>query len=255
TDPQTGYRYYSARQLPRLNRILALKELGLSLDQIGRMLEDEISPDELRGMLMMKKAQIEQMLHEEMARMRYIETRISQIDLEGNIENYEIVLKEVPAKKYLSLRSLCEPRMGIQLARRIHHLLPRTLGSNVTGQFTSVLYSDEFSDEQYDLSMGFQLDADLDDDYAITVDETHMMTVSQLPAEMHMLTITRVGHPRLGTDTYAALGTWAEANGYELTGNLREVYINFAPPDRIQEMVVEIQYPAHPKRGALRELQ
>ena len=30
-DPQTGYRYYSIRQLPRLNSILALKELGLSL--------------------------------------------------------------------------------------------------------------------------------------------------------------------------------------------------------------------------------
>jgi MerR HTH family regulatory protein len=29
-DPQTGYRYYSASQLPRLNRILALKELGLA---------------------------------------------------------------------------------------------------------------------------------------------------------------------------------------------------------------------------------
>src|SRR5581483_10239178 len=27
-DPETGYRYYSARQLPRLNRILVLKELG-----------------------------------------------------------------------------------------------------------------------------------------------------------------------------------------------------------------------------------
>jgi MerR HTH family regulatory protein len=30
-DHQTGYRYYTVRQLPRLNSILALKELGLSL--------------------------------------------------------------------------------------------------------------------------------------------------------------------------------------------------------------------------------
>lgn len=29
-DPQTGYRYYSATQLPRLNQILTLKELGLT---------------------------------------------------------------------------------------------------------------------------------------------------------------------------------------------------------------------------------
>ena len=40
TDPQTGYRYYSIRQLPRLNSILALKELGLSLEQIGPLLDE-----------------------------------------------------------------------------------------------------------------------------------------------------------------------------------------------------------------------
>ena len=49
TDPQTGYRYYSAQQLPRLNRILVLKELGLSLEQIARLLEQNTSADEIRG--------------------------------------------------------------------------------------------------------------------------------------------------------------------------------------------------------------
>ena len=29
-DPVNGYRYYSLSQLPRLNRILALKDLGLA---------------------------------------------------------------------------------------------------------------------------------------------------------------------------------------------------------------------------------
>ena len=64
-DQQTGYRYYSVRQLPRLNSILALKELGLSLEQIASLLDSEVSPNELRGMLMMKRAHIEQSLREE----------------------------------------------------------------------------------------------------------------------------------------------------------------------------------------------
>jgi DNA-binding transcriptional MerR regulator len=34
-DELTGYRYYSASQLTRLNRILVLKDLGLSLQQIA----------------------------------------------------------------------------------------------------------------------------------------------------------------------------------------------------------------------------
>jgi DNA-binding transcriptional MerR regulator len=84
-DPQTGYRYYSIQQLPRLNRILALKELGFSLDQIGPLLGNEISLAELRGMLAMKRAQVEHLLSEEQARLRHIESRIAQIDTQGNM--------------------------------------------------------------------------------------------------------------------------------------------------------------------------
>src|SRR5262245_2334049 len=64
-DQHTGYRYYSIRQLERLNRILALKELGLSLEQIKPLIEDQISSAELRGMLTMKRAQIAQSLQAE----------------------------------------------------------------------------------------------------------------------------------------------------------------------------------------------
>ena len=48
-DPDTGYRGYSADQLGQLNRIMALKELGLSLTQARRLL-DGITLDELHGL-------------------------------------------------------------------------------------------------------------------------------------------------------------------------------------------------------------
>jgi DNA-binding transcriptional MerR regulator len=47
-DRFTGYRYYTASQLPRLNRILALKDLGFALDQIALLLEAGVSPEQLR---------------------------------------------------------------------------------------------------------------------------------------------------------------------------------------------------------------
>ena len=90
TDSQTGYRYYSVRQLPRLNCILALKELGLSLEQIGPLLKDEISPSELRGMLTMKRAQVERALREDEIRLRHIESRIAQIDKSGRIDGQKV---------------------------------------------------------------------------------------------------------------------------------------------------------------------
>jgi len=255
TDPDSGYRYYSARQLPRLNRILALKEMGMSLEQIGRMLDDEISPDELRGMLMMKKAQIEQMLHEELARMRYIESRIEQINAEGNMENYDIVLKSVPAKKFLAVREIC-PQLsaGRQLALEMHRLLPSKVGKRAMGHFTAVLYSEIFTDVDIDLEFGFQLEDDVDDDLVIELPDGASMTVTDLPAEEHMLTVTRLGNPQLGHGSYAAIGMWAEANGYEFAGNVREVFINFVQTDRIEETVTEIQYPVRPKSNLFLQL-
>ncbi len=44
-DRFTGYRYYSASQLPRLHRILALKGLGFSLEQIGAVLAEGLTPE------------------------------------------------------------------------------------------------------------------------------------------------------------------------------------------------------------------
>lgn len=42
-DPATGYRYYSTAQLPRLNRILLLRELGFGLDEIAAMAEGDLA--------------------------------------------------------------------------------------------------------------------------------------------------------------------------------------------------------------------
>ncbi len=64
-DRLTGYRYYSASQLPRLNRILALRDLGLSLEQIARVLDEGVSSEQLRGMLRLKRAELQQHIADE----------------------------------------------------------------------------------------------------------------------------------------------------------------------------------------------
>ena len=38
-DPASGYRFYEAGQLARLNRIIALKDLGFTLEQVRTMLD------------------------------------------------------------------------------------------------------------------------------------------------------------------------------------------------------------------------
>jgi len=95
-DPATGYRGYSAEQLGRLNRILALKELGLSLAQ-ARQLLDGITVEELQGMLMLRRAQLEQELEEHRSQLLGVEARLRYIAREGAMPADDIVVKKIPA--------------------------------------------------------------------------------------------------------------------------------------------------------------
>src|ERR1700674_1083745 len=92
-DRFTGYRYYSVEQLPRLNRLLALKDLGFSLEQIARVLNEGVTPAQLRGMLMLKRAEAEHRLKEDQVLMARIEARLRDIELEDNLPEYDVALK------------------------------------------------------------------------------------------------------------------------------------------------------------------
>jgi DNA-binding transcriptional MerR regulator len=61
-DRFTNHRYYSANQLPRRNRILALKGLGLSLEQIALLLQQDLPPEQIRGTLRLKQVEIQERL-------------------------------------------------------------------------------------------------------------------------------------------------------------------------------------------------
>jgi DNA-binding transcriptional MerR regulator len=241
-DPETGYRYYSASQLPRLNRILALKELGLSLEQIARLLNEPISSEELRGMLTMKKAQAEQLLQAELTRIRYIESRIQQIDQEGAMNDYDVVLKSVPAHKFLSLREVCpDLNEGRRLVQEMQRLIPARVGSKALGHIAAVMHSDMFDTENIDLEIGYLLNWDVETE--VVLSDGRALTIRELPAVPQMLTVVRLGLGELGHGSYAALGTWAEANSYRFAGLGREVFIQFPRPGHEADAVTEIQFP------------
>ena len=48
-DAASGYRFYEASQLAELNRVIALKDLGFTLEQVRTVLAEKVSAEELRG--------------------------------------------------------------------------------------------------------------------------------------------------------------------------------------------------------------
>jgi DNA-binding transcriptional MerR regulator len=95
-DPLTGYRGYSAAQLGQLNRIMALKELGLSLVQARKLL-DGVTLEDLRGMLILRRAQLEDELEQHNNQLLGIEARLRHIAKEDAMPADDIVVKKVPA--------------------------------------------------------------------------------------------------------------------------------------------------------------
>lgn len=62
SDARTGRRSYRADQLPALNRILALKDLGLSLAEVRRLLDERIGVAALHDLLQQRKTEIERLI-------------------------------------------------------------------------------------------------------------------------------------------------------------------------------------------------
>lgn len=236
-DPGTGYRYYTADQLGQLNRILALKDLGLSLDQVARMVREEVSPDEIRGMLMLKKAELERTLSEETVRLRHIESRLLQIDEQGGLKDYDVIVKSVVAQPYLSLRRTFADMAAVVAAvgdvvRAVH---PRVPG-NIRGDLTVIAYSD-FDDENLDIEIGIALKAE--PVRAIRVPGIDLM-LGELPAVDTLATLVRSGPADQSHIAFGALGLWMEANHYRIDGPSREVLLELP----LQESaVMEIQFP------------
>lgn len=83
-DPQTGYRYYTPEQENRLNRILSLKDLGLSLEQIGHMLDRDLTEDITRDILKTKHAELRGQLRDVQARLTRVETHLKPIKNDNN---------------------------------------------------------------------------------------------------------------------------------------------------------------------------
>ena len=242
-DEWTGYRYYSAQQLPDLNRILALKELGLSLEQIRRMLADDVSLDEIRGMFALRKAQAEQSVREELLRLQQIEARLQQIENGDSFDNYDIIIKSLPPQPYFSLREMCASFDAARLLMmEMYRTLPAVVGKKNLGHFTFIMHSEDYNlEEAIDLELGFALHRESDVSHTMTDGRT--MMVRTLPAVETMVTAVRVGLPQTSHPCRAALAGWVETNGYEFSGNGRELFIVPPVPGREEETVMEIQYP------------
>ena len=246
-DEWSGYRYYDLAQLPRLHRILALKDLGFSLAQIAQVLDTPMPPEQLRGMLRLRQAQVQQHIQEEQERLARVEARLRQIEQEGKMSNYEVVLKKAEPIRVVGISEVVPEGQPVTPAyyRIFEELFTYAAeqGIDSSGRLLSIDTS---------LDSGWKVnDVGVTIEAAIQIDrpcpETERVKVHTLPAVAAMACTIHQGDYDLLGQAYEALVRWTEANGYELDGTNRHLYLQTG--SAAGENITEVQYPLTPHRS------
>ncbi len=239
-DPETGYRCYLPSQLGQLNRIIALKELGLSLAQ-SRQLVTGITAEELRGMLVLRRAQLEQELEAHKKQLLEVEARLGYIEQEGTMPADDITAKRIPAMGVVAIAGTA-PAYGpenivpvVNRSRLQFDELAIAELAKVTGPFM-IFYEDHEGGE-------------------ITV--YLALPVAERPAEIpppaqyldlpEVEVVAAVRNGRAASIfpmVYHDLFQWIGAHGFEARGPGREIWVNEVDDlAEIEQQVFEVQLP------------
>jgi len=246
-DPDSDYRYYKIDQLPRLNRIIALKELGLTLEQIARLLDDDVSADQLRGMLALRQAELAQQIESTRAQLARVAGRLRQIEQEGTVSTYEIVRKSVPAQTVAIIRqrvpTLADmPQYRCAFYDEIYAWLARQ-GIKPGGPEIALYHNEDYTEQDIDMEVGIIVPASAAGRAAGRV------RVYELPAAPTMASAMHYGS--LWDVSYAIMAViaWTAANNYATSGPFRELHLFGRENDLFQEkhLVVEMQLPIQPR--------
>jgi effector-binding domain-containing protein len=193
-------------------------------------------------MLEVRRADAERALAEEAARLRQIEARIAQLDTGSGADLDDVLIRAEPARRVVSVRdtvaSFLEARQIIgELARTMPQKLPR----ESLGQIIGIAHSAEFEPDAIDVELGFLVNGEL----PATLPAVGKWTlgVRELPAVPSMAACVRVGLPEHAHLVTGKIGRYVELNGFRLAGPSREVFLRPPRADRMEESVVEMQFP------------
>lgn len=238
-DPTNGYRYYGVHQLERLHRIVALRDIGFGLEQIRQILTEQVSVEELRGMLRLRRAQIEQSVGEEQERLRRVGAHLRALEWRDAMELEDVVIKHTqPVRAALaSAGGLSHADIGAAFGRLLPQVIAHLDASGAKPGISIGVYEDEggtVAEGEIVLRAGF----DVGDQ---EVPDTEMVHVVDLAVIEVAAAVYRGADDGIMA-AWEALVRWIDDSGYRLVGDCRELYHQWHDDDPSSN-VMELQQP------------
>lgn len=233
-DPHSGYRGYEVAQLSRLNRIVALKDLGFTLEQVASIIDDKAGIDELRGMLRLRRAELANQLAADRARLAAVEARLRTIEVEGAMPTNDVQVKKIDPVRVAELSGVAasfEPAsITPVIGPLFHELVHRLEAAGVTPVGPAISYYEDAPEG------GVVVHASL----PVNEQEIEGVEVVDLPG-IKAATIMHHGDMDNVLSTGQTLAKWIEQNGHTSAGYNREVTLKWAEVKA--DWVTELQEP------------
>lgn len=234
TDEENGYRYYTTSQLFRLNEIVALRQMGFSIAEIAEIVDGH----NIDALLEKQKAVLENEVRDATGRLFRLEHYIKE-QKEGQAMNYKAVVKEIPACTVFSVRQVIPsyadlgtimPAVGEKVAKNNPEI------QCVQPEYCFNMYHDgEYKENNADVEICQAVTSRGKDEDGIVFKEMPAVTV---------VSVLHSGSYEKIASAYAYALQWVEQNGYEVSGMVRESYIDgMWNKENVEDWLTEIQVP------------
>ena len=233
-DEFTGYRYYSGRQIPRLNMIIALKQMGFSLSEIQMVIDDPLKVDFL---LDLKQNELNDKINKANAQLLKVINYRQRLRGEKTMK-YNPIIKTLPEVIVASMRIKTQsygeffyviPQMGKEMEKA---------GAVCASPMYcfNIYHDNEYKESDIDVEI-----CEAVVDYCKDSEKVKYKKIDQVD---RAVCVVHKGSYDLLREAYTFIYQWIKDNKYKIIGQPRESYIDGIWNQEYKEnWVTEIQIP------------
>ena len=234
-DPRTGYRYYRADQVERVLRIVALRDVGLTLAQIREVLDAGATPQVIREHLARRRIEIAHLRTQVDRQLAAVEGRLALLDGGSDMHDYDVTTKKAPSLVLATIsRQVDQDEPGVLFAafgELFTELGAALAGASVTPTGPAWSLYERAQEDGLRIAAG------------LPVPTTAALPAGvdrvELPVQEVAFTVHRGPMDGIGA-AYRAVMTWMEATRLAAAGGAREVSLVWDPAQP-QRCVTELQ--------------
>jgi DNA-binding transcriptional MerR regulator len=244
-DAQTGYRYYTATQLETLRRILLLKDLGFTLEEIRELLRAELGELAFLERLEKRRGELVTSIAQDALRLRRLDALRASVARTPIDEVHAVVLQEIPPVEVYSIRDRVEqPSGAVQPMFEAAEAAVAKQRARADASPFLIFHDAEYREQYVDVEVCIPVKA-----------RNPKLATHLCEGAAKAGCVTYRGSYEQTPRLYGSMLQWIEQSGLRIAGPLREVYhrfgadqLDYSLPSHVlatssAEFVTELQTP------------